>query len=577
MGVPGFFAWLVKNKSKSSDKKLIIECVNKKINYLMLDTNCLLHPCVHNILEKYSSGELKLNSKLKIRDQLENLIWERIKYVIDDMIDKINPDYLYIAIDGVAPMGKILQQRQRRYKYLFDSSIKLNEFNIKDKVEISHIDEQGISIPNKPLSSIELTPGTDYMERIHLKMLEYLEELQKQKIKCIYSSYHEEGEGEHKILQYIKRNLTLKDTIIIYGLDADLLFLAMGVGKDYDLYVMRETQIFNNKELNFDEIIDYNYVEIKQLHKLIENFNIDTNDFIVLCYLVGNDFLPNLLSLDIKKGGLDKLLTAYEKLKELNLKNFCSLSRVMPDNRIKINHEMFKELIKLLLWTEKWIWTNINRDKILEQKDKETVENIRYHKQISKQENLNNFVMGTTSNTDGLNKIEFSSKLEYYNYYFGTNNLTIDTKLIKRMVSDYITGIEWCVNYYLNDCISWSWGYNFLVAPLISDIVNYYPKKILISESKCQLNPIEQLILAIPTETYQYVISNTIINSISKNKRIGYMFPKSFDIDINKESLYWKCQVKIPIVEYSEYLNTVKDLNISDIKNKKFVSIKNFA
>jgi 5'-3' exonuclease len=576
MGVPGFFSWLLKNK-KSSNGKLILECVNKKVDYLMLDTNCLLHPCVHNILEKYSKNELKLNSKISVRAQLENFIWERIKYVIDDMIDKLNPEYLYIAIDGVAPIGKILQQRQRRYKYLFDKNIKLNAPEKIEKEEIEFITEDFIHVPKKPISSIELTPGTDYMERIHLQIEKYVEELKKQKRKCIYSSYHEEGEGEHKILQYIKNNINPTDTILIYGLDADLLFLALGTGKEYDLYVMREIQIFSNEELDFDEIIDYNYVEIKQLHKLIENLNISTNDFITLCYFVGNDFLPNLLTLDIKKGGLDKLLSSYDKLKEKYSGNLPNLTEITPDGEIKINHQILKELLQMLLWTEKWIWTNINRDKFLVQTDKDEIEQSRYHKQNSKPNALNNFALGTTANTEGLDKIQFGSKLEYYNYYFGIEKLAVDEELIKRVVKDYITGIEWCINYYLKECVSWSWGYNFLVAPLITDIVNFYPKKISISKTKCQLNPIEQLILAIPPETYHYVISKKIIETISKNKRIGYMFPESFDIDINKETLYWKCQVKIPIVEYYEYLNTMQTLKIVDIKNEKFPYIKNFT
>ena len=30
---------------------------------------------------------------------------------------------------------------------------------------------------------------------------------------------------------------------------------------------------------------------------------------------------------------------------------------------------------------------------------------------------------------------------------------------------EYIKTIEWCMKYYFEDCISWSWGYNFLISP----------------------------------------------------------------------------------------------------------------
>jgi 5'-3' exonuclease len=593
MGVPGFFAWLLRNKKKLSSKKLIIDTIDSKIKYLMLDTNCLLHPCVAHVLEKYKKNEITLNSKKSIRDQLEELIWERIKFSIDDMLTRLKPEYLYIAIDGVAPMGKILQQRQRRYKYLFDKKIKLTSEINSEKVpdnleeldeipEIELIDKDDIRITSKPVSSIELTPGTDYMERIHNKIKEYLKELSKLEIKCIYSSYHEPGEGEHKILQYIKKNISPTDTVVIYGLDADLLFLALSTGETYNLYVMREQQIFNNTELDFDDYIDYNYVEILELHKMISKLDINTNDFIIICYLIGNDFLPGLLTTDIKKSGLDKILTAYETVKKMykNQELNTIVTIKMEDNkkRIKINYEFLREIFVNLTWTEKWIWKNINRDIIRNTDcDEEELEKLKYKKEEDKAKKINEFALGTNINIECLDRIEFSSSLEYYNYYLGLDELSVNKTIIKKMVKDYMTGIEWCINYYLDDCVSWKWGYNFPIAPLISDIIAYYPKKIQILYSKCDLKPIEQLILAIPPDTYKYVISKDIIDILKKEKRIGYMFPESFDVDINKESLYWKCQVKIPMVEYEEYISVIKMVNISDIKNKLETSIKNFV
>ena len=38
------------------------------------------------------------------------------------------------------------------------------------------------------------------------------------------------------------------------------------------------------------------------------------DDFVLLCYLVGNDFLPNLPGLDIATGGLNDLLAIYKEL-----------------------------------------------------------------------------------------------------------------------------------------------------------------------------------------------------------------------------------------------------------------------
>ena len=224
------------------------------------------------------------------------------------------------------------------------------------------------------------------------------------------------------------------------------------------------------------------------------------------------------------------------------------------DGKLIINYDLVLEIFKKLEYTEWGIWKNINRDKH-EKND------------IEKQKNLDKFISGDNMNTECLEKIEFSGETEYYNYYLGINESIIDKSIIKKMVKDYITGMEWCINYYLDECKSWSWGYNFMISPLIKDIVKYFPKIIKLDNDKRELCPVEQLLLAIPIDTYKYVISKELITKIRKNKDIGYMFPEKYDIDINKESLFWKCQVKIPMVEYDEYIKNIKLVNIVDEKN----------
>lgn len=586
MGVPGFFAWLLKNKNKLGASNLILSQLDIQIDWLMLDTNCLLHPCISHVIEKYKNNLLNIDKTIDIRTQLEKIIWDNIELYIDNMIDEIKPKYIYIGIDGVAPMGKILQQRQRRYRYLFDKKIKL------DSVKNNTANTDNLEIP---ITSIELTPGTNYMERINKCMEKYVKKLGKRGIKYVYSSYHDEGEGEHKILQYIKNNLTPDDSIVIYGLDADLLFLSLGLNSNSNLYVMREKQVFTNNPVNMDIIINksqeflesnYNFVKVCELELLITNLNISIDDFIVLCYLIGNDFLPGLVTIDIKKGGLDKIFKAWENLKinigigtEYESNGKIKSHLVYKDNlKYKINLEILKELFEELVWTEKYIWKNMNRDNIMNQDnlELEQMEKMKYSKQYDKNELMKKFLNGTSSNIDFLDKIEFNCSNEYYSYYLGINSIHIDNNIIQKMVQDYINCIEWCINYYLDDCISWSQSYNFPIAPLIEDIIYFFPTKTRIKKDSRILNPVEQLILAIPLDTWEYVIEKNIIELINENKNIGYMFPKEFPIDINKENLFWKCQVRIPIVEYKEYIKEIKKINIKNEKNLIYKYIKNF-
>ena len=205
------------------------------------------------------------------------------------------------------------------------------------------------------------------------------------------------------------------------------------------------------------------------------------------------------------------------------------------------------------------------------------LEKLKYAKQDEKRELMEKFILGESSNTDFLEKIEFNSSNEYYSYYLGINCIDIDKTIINKMVQDYINGIEWCIGYYLDECPSWTLGYNFIVAPLIKDIINFFPTRgATIKFNSRTLNPVEQLILAIPPQTYKYVIEKNIIEQVKSNKHIGYMIPEEFAIDVNKEHIFWKCQVRIPIVEYDDFISEIKKLNISGEKNKIYNSITNF-
>ena len=136
MGVPGFFMWLWKrykgtnfvfNKSslnKNEDKLLIKRIDN--IDFLLIDTNCLLHPMCFQVLaeEQENLKKLMKNNKVDI-EKLENKMMTRCFEYIDKLISDVNPkEGVYIAIDGVAPLAKIKQQRSRRFKSVCDKNLR---------------------------------------------------------------------------------------------------------------------------------------------------------------------------------------------------------------------------------------------------------------------------------------------------------------------------------------------------------------------------------------------------------------------------------------------------------------------
>ena len=62
---------------------------------------------------------------------------------------------------------------------------------------------------------------------------------------------------------------------------------------------------------------EYLYLEFKNV-KLPTGFEFDferiVDDFVFLCFFVGNDFLPHLPSLSIREGALDAIIFIYKNL-----------------------------------------------------------------------------------------------------------------------------------------------------------------------------------------------------------------------------------------------------------------------
>ena len=155
------------------------------------------------------------------------------------------------------------------------------------------------------------------------------------------------GEGEHKILHYIKNN-DLEGKICIYGLDADLIQLSL-VSHKPNIVLLRETTEYNIE--NTDN--EYVYLKIDDLKKhLISSFKFKIvdekrllDDYIFMCFLLGNDFMNHIPSLNLRYGGHNILLDTYSKLQTRYDGYFRLIDRDLKDI---IHMTFFKEFINEL-------------------------------------------------------------------------------------------------------------------------------------------------------------------------------------------------------------------------------------
>ena len=109
MGIPSYFSYIVKNHPKIIKK---LQSNTIQINNLYLDCNSIIYDAVHNI------------DFTKLDDTDTNTIIKNVCSKIDEYISLLKPDNCaFIAFDGVAPVAKLQQQRERRYKSIFQTNI----------------------------------------------------------------------------------------------------------------------------------------------------------------------------------------------------------------------------------------------------------------------------------------------------------------------------------------------------------------------------------------------------------------------------------------------------------------------
>lgn len=613
MGVPGFFAWLL--KKYKNNKNIILKSVDKKIDVFYLDANCLIHPQSFKVLAHFADLD-----NIKDKNKLEQYMFTRIIKYIDYLIDIIDPNESYIAVDGVAPMAKMNQQRKRRFMSLYDNEIIQN---IKRKHD-------------KKFSSIWtntcITPGTEFMENLHNEILRYIKNKNK---KIVYSSYHTSGEGEHKILQNIKKKSKLQNDLVnvIYGLDADLIFLAMS-SQQQNMYLLREESHFNqngkdSKSVNElydileDVAEDLNFVCIDEFKKCIneqmkQNIklaiscelndmdsldgldsldsadleqqlefntsldNIDfTSDFIFICYFLGNDFLPHLPSIDIKINGLDFILKCYANIYNQLKDNLICFSK----NKVTINYDFLDLFVECVSVEEDdFFKTILPKYKSIIAKRRCPSANS-YDKDIWEFENMKNVAV-----TDNIRLGESDAtqyKFRYYEEYFKV--LDYQTELVNNMCKEYVKGLLWVTKYYFEECYSWFWQYPYTHAPFITDISRYLRKSSNQKELNDinftdiaynkQLTPCIQLLAVLPSSC-SYLVPNSYRPLLtSYDSPIVDMYPIKFKIDMIGKDQHHKCIPIIPTVEIDRIIDAVGICKLSDkekIRDKILKTFKNF-
>ena len=221
MGIPSYFSHVIRKYASILRNTKHFLDNNIRFTHLYMDCNSIVYDSYHAMSETYT---------VDTHDSFEDKLIVDVAKRIDDYIYMIKPtEVVYVAFDGIVPLGKMHQQRKRRYKTQLMASLQ-GDTN---------------SIPKWNTASI--TPGTIFMDKLSSYMYSYFNHKERRYnvANIIVSCSDKSGEGEHKLYSHIRNNDMKHANVSVYGLDADLIMLSiLHLKYCNNIYVFREAPEF---------------------------------------------------------------------------------------------------------------------------------------------------------------------------------------------------------------------------------------------------------------------------------------------------------------------------------------------
>ena len=559
MGIPSYFAHVLKKYPRVIKRISELPCINN----LYLDCNGMIYDVVRQM--QYSPDK---------QAEYEAELLQRICESIDACIEILRPtNRVFIAFDGVAPVAKLNQQRERRYKSWYlsvmetqrrrDITAQNQKNGVKGRIE-----------PPKPAwNTSAITPGTNFMNMLHTKLLEYFDASDPDALNARYgatiiiSSSKEPGEGEHKLFEYIREHAAqhAAETTVIYGLDADLIMLCMShLHVSRGIYLYRETPEFvrsinvalDEQERYYMDIPEFADAIVEQLtggEVPLTNMGAKIMDYIFVCFMLGNDFMPHFPALNIRTTGIATLLEAYR-------------ATIASDETITmqgggIHWPTYKKFIAALATQE---LTLVRKEHTT--RDRQA----RHTRDTDKEDDvMHDVMMLPMTQRDVERSIDpFNAGWER-RYYATLCDIPMDGKTdaaeIAALCRNYLEGMEWTFQYYTRGCVDWKWTYANHYPPLLADLVQHIPDNanantlsFLQVKPKEPIRDVVQLCYVLPKASHA-LLPPAVARGLMRSKLASkYTDDGSHDFKWAYCRYFWECHTDLPALDLRELEDIVK-------------------
>lgn len=466
------------------------------------------------------------------------LILEVIGY-IKHMVARVKPTVgVMIAVDGVAPMAKIKQQRARRFK---SAQIAAEEAAIKRE------HGNGQDPPDHRWDTNAITPGTAFMKALGTA----LHGLKIAGCRVVVSAADEAGEGEQKIMAYLRENPEIRDAAI-YGLDADLIVLALlehaRSGRAIDLF--REETEFGGG-VKSDGVGEEMFLYLHTAHLATVLWNAwktkadrdkaaFLTDFVGLMSLLGNDFVPHGMALKINDEGIEHVLEA--------LKSKSGPLVIGTSYNLPVLLSLFEALARD---EERWMLRGIRR-----KLDARVGASGQAKDAVARALAIMNDRPVVWAAERCLVEQRMVAGEEKPKWFFrtGWRNVYRRAALWEAEVSDvvaaYCATLTWTLRYYLGEPVDPTWYFPWFLPPLLGDIVEGLKRHPEYLDAPVPTNippllPAEQLAMVLPAtsfhllpEAYQHLPASH-----------PHAWPISWSLFSLGRRFLWECEPLLPLIQ----------------------------
>lgn len=532
MGIPSYFSYIVKNHPEIIKKLLKGDMT---INNLYMDCNSIIYDSVRNINFE------------ELTETASRTIILRVIQKIEEYISLICPDNtVIVAFDGVAPVAKLEQQRNRRYKSWYQNEITKSIFK----------KEPG----SDPWNTTAITPGTVFMQELSAGVLAYFNEPSKYGInKFIISTSEEIGEGEHKIFDYIRKNKEehSDSSTVIYGLDADLIMLSINhLPISEKIYLFRETPEFIKTIDNSLEPNETYLLDIPDLaHIITLNMNNDVElttdqqknrvyDYIFMCFFLGNDFMPHFPAVNIRTGGVDKIINAYKA-------TMGGTNENLTDGKV-IYWKNVRKFVEFLAGMEDEYFKN--EMKLRDKREKF------HHQTNTPEQKYSKFDAIPTYERELEKYINPFKEGWRHRYYKSLFKIDIDEDRCKEICINYMQGLEWTMKYYTVGCPDWRWCYKHNYPPLLQDLIRFIPyfdTEFIQPNTHVAVSPLVQLCYVLPNQSLSF-----LPEKLFKKLKYDYsdLYPTDCEFTWAFCRYFWESHVELPEIDINELEKIVCDV-----------------